>query len=75
MFSELYFWGRISIDESRISFEGLYLKKVTVPKSYKVINICVRMEENKEEREEATEGYNSSAKITLPGGKLNHTNG
>lgn len=33
------------------------------------------MEENKEQREEATEGYNSSAKITFPGGKLNHTNG
>lgn len=38
MFSELYFWGWISIDESSLSFEGLYLKEVTVPKSYKVIN-------------------------------------
>lgn len=33
------------------------------------------MEENKEQREEAMGGYNSSAKITFPGGKLNHTNG
>lgn len=33
------------------------------------------MEENKEQREEATEGFNSSAKMTFSGGKLNHTNG
>lgn len=48
MFSELYFWGWISIDESSLSFEGLYLKEVIVPKSFQVINICIRMEENKE---------------------------
>lgn len=32
------FLGIISIDESSLSLEGLYLKEVTVPKSYKLIN-------------------------------------